>query len=123
MAEIDVSGYSLDDLRRLVGKMLTTNPNSDRLWDILTALRGPDAPSERPNMKPKEALAAYASRRERKYRTVEILRERAFFGAVGGVARHHDDDKVTLPPHVAWDHFDKHVARAANAIGIKVVAK
>src|SRR5688572_29161842 len=33
-----------------------------KFWDIITALRGPDSPSERPDMTPKEASEAYAGR-------------------------------------------------------------
>lgn len=116
----DVSGLSLDELRQLMGKIIRTNPNSGRFWDILTCLRGPDSPSERPDMAAGEASKAYQGRRDRKYKTVEIIRSAAFFGAIGGSARSHKGDAVTLPPHSQWDHFDKHVARAANALKLEV---
>lgn len=89
------------------------------LWDIITASRGPDAPSERGDMSGEESTKAYAARRARKYKTVEVIRAKAFPG-VGG-ARYHDDDHVILPKdRRQWDHFDGHVAKAAHALGLKV---
>ena len=119
----EIAQMSLDDWRRFMSAFLTCNPHSGEAWDILTCLRGPDAPSERPDMASKEAAEAYAGRRKRKYDTVEVIRHAAFFGASGGCARHHKGDVVKLPPRQQWDHFDKHVARAANALGLKVDAQ
>jgi len=98
---------------------LLRGANGSALWDVLTAMRGPDFPSERPNMSPREASAAYRGRRERKYRTGEVLRAVALPGACIG-ARTHFDTKVVLPPTDQWDHYDKHVARAARALGLGV---
>ena len=117
---VEVSSLSFDQLRKLMGEILSSNPNAGKFWDVITCQRGPDSPSERPNMTSKESSAAYAGRRERKHRTVEVIREVSFFGAVGGAARHHKAEAVQLPPSSEWDHFDKHVARAAKALGIKV---
>jgi len=118
-----VDNMSLNDWRRFMARFLCYNPNADRAWDILTCLRGPDYPSERPDMSPEESGRAYSERRKRKYDTVEVIRSAAFFGVVGGSARHHADDKVKLPPSSRWDHFDKHVARAANVLGLPVKTK
>ena len=115
-----ISALSLTELRQVMARIIDTNPNSGQLWDILTCLRGPDSPSERPDMTSKESNEAYAGRRARKYKTVEVIRQKAFFGSIGGAARHHAADRVTLPPSSQWDHFDKHVARAASALGIQV---
>lgn len=115
-----IEDLTFDQIRGLVGDILARNPHSGRFWDVLTCMRGPDSPSERPDMSSKEAAKAYAGRRERKFRTVEVIRKKAWFGVCGGGARNHDGDKVTLPPSSTWDHFDKHVARAAHAIGLDV---
>ena len=118
---IKVKDLTFDQWRAMMAEFIRSNTNAEAAWDLMTALRGPDSPSERPDMSPKEASKAYTRRRERKYRTVEIIREAAFFGTVGGQARYHKDTKVTLPPSKAWDHFDRHVARAAGRIGLEVV--
>ena len=114
------STITLDEWRQFMQELLRHNPNAAAVWDIMTSLRGPDHPSERPDMKPPEASRAYSGRRKRKYDTVEIVRARAFYGACGGQARSHVDTAVTLPPQHQWDHFDKHVARAARWLGLKV---
>ena len=118
---VGVGSLPFDQFREFMGEFLSLNPSAGKAWDLLTCLRGPDAPSDRPDQSTEENEHAYARRRERKYRTVEIIREVAFFGTVGGAARHHLDVKVTLPPAKEWDHFDKHVARAAKAVGLRVV--
>lgn len=120
---IPLEELTFDQSRRIIGELISHNPNSGRLWDILTCLRGPDSPSERLDMSPKEASKAYTERRARKFDTVEVIREMAFFGACSGQARHRAGDEVTLPPRKEWDHFDKHVSRAANAVGLRVREK
>ena len=115
-----LKGMSLDELRETVGVIIKSNPNAGPFWDIITCQRGPDAPSERPDQSGPVASAAYAARRKRKFNTVEVIRSVSFGGFVGGAARSHEDDKVILPPQKQWDHFDKHVARAANVLGLKV---
>jgi len=118
---IDVTKLSLDEMRQLIGQYVTQNKNGSQLWDILTALRGPDSPSERASMTSAESSAAYAGRRKRKRQTVEVIRGKALLGMVGGAARYRTDiNYVELPPTSEWDHFDKHVDRAAKALGIEV---
>ena len=124
---IDVAKMSLDDWRSFMAQFMTHNTNASAAWDIMGCVRGPDAGlgvlSERPNMESSEHSAVYTKRRERKYDTVEIIRKAMFFGAMGGAARSHKGDTVTLPPSGAWDHFDKNVARAARALGLKIKEK
>lgn len=96
---------------------LLQNDNTG-LWDVLTCQRGPDTPSERSEMTASEYSAAYKARRERKYKTVEVIRAAAGISASG--ARKHKDDKVVLPNSQKWDHFDRHVYAAARALGLKV---
>lgn len=121
---IDPKTASLHELRDWMGQVIKHNPQSGRFWDLITCLRGPDSPSERPDMTPEERNSAYAGRRKRKADTVEVIRAQAFGGAVGGSARYRvDRDYVTLPPMGEWDHFDKHVERAARAIGLEVKIK
>ena len=122
-AVVPVGDLSFDQLRKFLQQVINENPHSGALWDVLTCLRGPDSPSERSDMSSSAASKAYAGRRERKYRTVEIIRSAAFFGTIGGAARSHAADKVILPPSKMWDHFDKHVARAASRLGLKVETK
>ncbi len=111
-------------------EMLTTlqgwmsQPAGGALWDVITGLRGPDSPSERPNMTSDESSRAYDLRRARKRDTVEVIRGKAMNGRCGGAARFRTDlDYVTLPPEDEWEHFDKHVARAARALGLRVVIR
>lgn len=104
-----------------INKMLK-GPEGSGLWDILTGLRGPDSPSERPNMSSSESSAAYSARRKRKRETVEAIRGFTFPG-IGGARYRTDEPVVYLPPSTEWDHFDKHVARAAQTIGLKVAVK
>lgn len=96
--------------------------DSQKFWNVITCLRGPDSPSERDNMDGLEATVAYRARRARKKATVEVIRGHALGGKVGGsAARWRDDiDYVTVPPHEQMDHFDRHVVKAANALGLKV---
>lgn len=112
-----------DEMRKLIGTFLSTAPHNERqrLWDIITCQRGPDSPSERGDMADSEASAAYRLRRERKRDTVEVIRAQSFGGVVGGAARYRTDiNYVTLPPSSEWDHFDRHVSKAANALGLEV---
>jgi hypothetical protein len=88
------------------------------LWDVLTALRGPDFPSEIGDGSGVKNAAAYDQRRKRKYATTEIIRAKS--GLHGGAARFHAGDHVTVPPFAKQDHFDRHVVKAAQALGITV---
>ena len=67
-----------------------------------------------------ERSAAYTARRKRKHDTVEVIRAASWFGPTGGSARSHKGDTVYLPPREDWDHFDGHVNKAANILGLKV---
>ena len=106
-----------------MAEFLSSNPNASAAWDIMGCVRGPDSPSERPDMDSAAASRSYTGRRKRKYETVEVIREAMFFGYMGGGARSHKGDHVLLPPSNKWDHFDRHVSRAAQAIGIPVRTK
>mgnify|MGYP001616748451 FL=1 len=106
---------TLDEKRATIGQWLRET-DGDRLWDIMCAQRGPDSPSETPSMSSAEHKAAYNGRRKRKYDTVEVIRAASFGGVVGGSARSHQGDTVTLPPESEWDHFDRHVERAARIL-------
>jgi len=110
---------TFDEKRRQIGEWLR-EPGGDKLWDLLCGLRGPDSPSERGDMGEGERQVAYSGRRKRKYDTVEVIREKAFFGALGGSARHHASTHITLPPEEERDHFDRHMERAAEVLGIIV---
>jgi len=111
-----------EDMRRMCQEFFTTAPlhERERFWDLITCLRGPDSPSERSNMTSEEHAAAYSGRRKRKYNTVEVIRHKVFYGACGGSARRRAGDSVLLPPPYKWEHFDKHVARAAEVLGLEV---
>lgn len=109
------------EIQAVIGDFLATSPESGKLWDLMTCLRGPDSPSEKPNMTSSESSAAYRGRRQRKANTVEVIRYHAFGGVVGGAARSRSDrDWVELPPRNEWDHFDRHVERAAGILGLEV---
>lgn len=118
--ETEVKDLSFDEWRLFMAEYLRYNPYASHAWDVMTGLRGPDSPSERPDMSPDEHSKSYKGRRTRKYNTVEVIREAAFFGSMGGGARHHKDNKVIVPSYEKRDHFDRHVVRAANALGLQV---
>lgn len=112
------SKMSLQDRLAILRELLRTDP-SGAFWDVVTALRGPDSPSEKPGMSQKEHDRAYGARRKRKFNTVEVIRERAVGDTAPG-ARRHADDKVIVPPKEERDHFDQHVVRAAKRLGLRV---
>lgn len=112
------SKMTLDQRLAVLRELLRTDP-SGAFWDVVTALRGPDSPSERPGMGGKEYDRAYGARRKRKYNTVEVIRDRAIGNTAPG-ARRHTDDKVIVPPEEERDHFDQHVIRAAKRLGLGV---
>ncbi|MGE3341550.1 MAG: hypothetical protein AB7J46_06675 [Candidatus Altimarinota bacterium] len=118
--EVSIKHLSLTDWRRFMSEFMMKNPNANQAWDLMSCVRGPDTPSERPDMSREEHEQAYAARRKRKFNTVEIIREAMFFGSIGGCARFHRDTKVTLPPESQHDHFDRHVRRAANILGLEI---
>lgn len=105
----------LGDFLKFVGDYCR---RSEAAWSVITALRGPDSPSERPNHSHAKSSELYWLRRERKRRTVEVIRGKAV-GQVGA-ARTRKADSITLPPSSCWDHFDKHCARAANVLGLHI---
>ena len=109
----------LDGQRVVIGTFLQTSCGG-ALWDLMCGLRGPDTPCERGDLSSAINAKLYAGRRERKYKTAEIVRQAAFFGVGGGGARRHADTKIILPPQIKQDHFDKHQARAASVIGLDV---
>ena len=109
---------TLEEWRVLMADVLANSPDAGRIWDVMTALRGPDAPSERTGMSSKDYNAAYSGRRDRKFKTVEVIRHAAFGGYVGGGARHHKDTKVIVRRN--QDHFDRHVIAAARALGLRM---
>ena len=112
---------NLDQLRAMIGCMLSKNLNSGRLWDIITAQRGPDTPSETINCPGAPGQPEiYKQRRDRKYLTTEVIRSASWFGVVGGAARSHSGTTVTVRPLKEQDHFDRHVIKAANALGLEV---
>lgn len=112
---------TLTEMRGIIGDFLQNSPDAGLLWDLITCLRGPDSPSEKPNMTSNESREAYGGRRKRKAKTVEVIRHYAFNGIIGGCARSRSDrDYVELPPTSEWDHFDRHVERAAQVLGLEV---
>lgn len=114
---------SFEDFQQFMAEFLSSSSCASRAWDVITCQRGPDFPSERPNQTPQENEAAYVARRQRKYDTVEVIRRASFNGVVGSAARSHAGDTVKLPPTKERDHFDRHVEKAARALGLKVVKK
>lgn len=114
----EVQSWTLDEVRKVIGWYLQTG-NGGALWDLMAVVRGPDTPCERQGMPQDEYQKAYRARRERKYKTGEVIREKLFFGNCGGSARHHSADHVILPAK-GQDHYDGHIARAAGIIGLKV---
>lgn len=108
------------DMLEMLKDFLHNSPEAESLWHVLTALRGPDSPSERPDMGDAESSEAYAGRRRRKRMTVEVIRGKALGGKCLGARVRTDIDYVTLPPESEWEHFDRHVRAAAVVLGLKV---
>ena len=112
---------TFDEMRAEIGEFLAKSPESKKLWDLMTGLRGPDYPSERGDQHPELQSRAYQGRRSRKRTTVEVLRYHAFSGIVGGSARYRSDlDHVEVPPEHERDHFDRHVVKTATVLGLEV---
>ena len=117
---VRISELSFTGWRRFMAEFLASNKHSGQAWDVMSCIRGPDHPSERPYMASSESVNAYRARRERKRKTVEPIREAMFYGTLGGAARHHSSNHVELPPRQQWDHFDRHVERAALILDLVV---
>jgi hypothetical protein len=115
-----IDGFNLDQIRRQIGRWLSGKHGAS-LATILAAQRGPDSPSERPDMGQAEHDQAYWGRRARKASSGEVVRSASFFGLGKVGARARGGDTITLPPRKRWDHYDKHQAEAAAVIGLKVV--
>ena len=110
---------TFEEMRECIGVWLK-GPHGGELWDLMCAQRGPDSPSERDNMGADQRAVAYAARRKRKFNTTEVIRQASWGGVVGGSARSHQGNSITLPPQEEWDHFDKHMARAAEMVGLTI---
>jgi len=117
---VPIGELTLEEWRQFMAEFMSKNQNSSSAWDIMGCVRGPDSPSETLEMDNKSHQKAYRGRRERKYNTVEVIREAMFFGRVGGAARFHKGSSVKVNSSYKQDHFDKHVVRAATALGLKV---
>lgn len=117
---VDFNTITLTDLREFMYFVITQCPASGKFWDLITGLRGPDNPSERADQSPSEHAKAYSDRRKRKYDAGEVIRAEAFYGAIGGAARSHKGDTVVVNPPSRSDHYDRHVVRAAQVIGLKI---
>lgn len=116
----EIGELSFTEWRRFMSEFMSSNHNASKAWDVMGCIRGPDYPSERPDMTSYESSAAYKARRKRKYNTVEVIRDVMFFGVVGGGARHHNDVKVIIAHPNKQDHFDRHVDAAARTLGLQV---
>lgn len=111
------------DMRRMVKKFLEDRQVSEmeksKWWNLMSVTRGPDAPSG----KEKESRSYWARCHRRKWETVEVLRHSMFWGTVGAGARHREGNCVILPPESEWDHFDAHVGKAAQILGLRIVIR
>lgn len=116
----NMDGASLEEIRKQIGRWLN-GPQGASLAAILAAQRGPDSPSERPDMEGAAHEQAYWGRRARKASSGEVIRSASFFGIGKVGARSRKGDSITLPPENTWDHYDKHMAQAAQVLGIKVI--
>lgn len=117
---VEFGKLTLTDLREFMYFVITECPASGQFWDLITGLRGPDFPSERGDQSPVEHAKAYSDRRKRKYEAGEVIREKAFYGAIGGGARSHAGDTVVVNPSIRADHYDRHAIRAAQVVGLKI---
>lgn len=108
-------GLSLKEKLKMIGEAARQDK---ALWDVLVCMRGPDSPSERPSDPWEERERLHEARRARKMKTGAVIRHHA----VGEMHAAMTSDKsyVVLPPAEKWDHYDKHIAQAAGALGLKV---
>jgi hypothetical protein len=120
MTEAEINKWDLDEIRKQIGRWLSGKHGAN-LAAILAAQRGPDSPSERGDMASADYDKAYWGRRARKASSGEVIRQASFFGIGRVGARSRSGDSITLPPSDLWDHYDKHMASAAHALGIAVV--
>jgi len=118
---------TLAEMRELTRRFLETANEQEQqdYWHLITALRGPDVPSETMGMTGEQKRIAYEARRKRKAQGVEVIRFHAFGGVIGGSARFRTDRSyVVIPPHEEQDHHDVHLLKAARVLGLAVkVAK
>jgi hypothetical protein len=114
-----VDEWDLKQIREQIGRWLS-GPHGSNLAGILAAQRGPDSPSERGDMSSEEHDKAYWGRRARKASSGEAIRAASFFGLGKVGARSRNADYITLPPRELWDHYDKHMAQAAQSLGLEV---
>lgn len=112
--------WGLEAIRKQIGRWLR-GPQGASLAAILAAQRGPDSPSEHGGLVGEAYQEAYWGRRARKKSSGEVIRATSFFGIGQVGARSHQGDSITLPPHSQWDHYDKHMAQAAQVLGLKVI--
>lgn len=120
MEQQDIDNWDLTAIRTQIGRWLK-GPCGSNLAAILAAQRGPDSPSERPDMSGQDHQKAYWGRRARKRSSGEVIRAASFYGIGHVGARTRKGDTIILPPAGQWDHYDKHMAQAAGVLGIKVV--
>lgn len=128
--DIDPKALTFESMRQLTDEFLKSNPKEGKkYWDCMVALRGPD--TGLPNA---EGLASVAlangntpgpehDRITRKATTSAIIRAHMFPGAAGcsSAAMNSDPDAILiLPEKDKWDHFDKHMFKAAIVLGIPV---
>jgi hypothetical protein len=114
---------TLVEMRELNRRFFQNAPEKEQqnYWHLVTALRGPDVPSESMNMTTEQRNIAYEARRKRKAQGVEVIRYHAFGGAMGGSARYRSDRSyIVVPPYEEQDHHDLHLVKAARVLGLAV---
>lgn len=89
------------------------------LWDTIVALRGPDTPSERECIEEPRRSSLYHARVDRKMRTAAVIRGLAV-GQQAAAKTRTDIAYIVLPPQDEWDHFDRHMVKAANALNLEI---
>lgn len=128
--DIDPKALTFDTLRALTDEFLKSNPKEGkRYWDCMAALRGPDVGLPDADGKVVAALAngqtpgPEHARVQRKHTTSAIIRAHMFPGAAGCSAAQMNmepDAHIVLPAKDLWDHFDKHIFKAAVVLGLPV---
>lgn len=112
---------TFDEMRELNRRFLQAASvvEKQKYWDVVTALRGPDLPSESTEMTSEQTTIAYQARRKRKAQGVEVIRFHAFGGQTGGAARYRTDRAYIVVPEFL-DHHDHHLIKAAKVLGLVV---
>lgn len=121
--DVDPKLLSFDIMRELIDQFLQKNPkDGKKLWDCMATVRGPDQGIGAP-ASPCDGSDSVAEHKRvaRKKLTCTIIRGRLFPGTTNCSSADINNDPsavVQLPKKATWDHYDKHVFKTCQHLGI-----